>query len=267
MPVKIGEGPSPTAYPNCRVLDFETGLEVCGKNEIGWLIWSWGMMSNGDCKPNFDVTTNGKFGNWETQYSQIMVVGHPYSLMRTAEKPASFYPGSTVKVTGIQLLSNSTNLLVGDSAKLDVVVAPANAQNKDFSLLILQSKNVLSFSADSSHVIAKAEGTAVVRAMHAATDSRETLTFRVAKPVSAKNTSLGENTVKLFPNPAGASIRFELPRQGDIEVIVTDAKGAIVDSISEVGSFTLNLEDYRKGIYFAKTHYLGDVAVHKFVKE
>jgi mannan endo-1,4-beta-mannosidase len=42
LPIIIGEGPSPTAYPNCEILDYQTGLEVCGRNEISWISWSWG---------------------------------------------------------------------------------------------------------------------------------------------------------------------------------------------------------------------------------
>ena len=73
MPVIIGEGPSPTAYPNCRILDYKTGLSITGENEIGWLIWSWGMMSNGHCEPNFDITTMVNLGNGKPVHSEILV--------------------------------------------------------------------------------------------------------------------------------------------------------------------------------------------------
>ncbi len=267
MPIIIGEGPSPTAYPNCNILDYKTGLNVCGENEIGWLIWSWGMLSNGHCVPKFDVTTNGKFGFWETQYSEIMAVEHPYSLMRTAERPASFFADSVVPVSGMQFIANKTNINVGDSAKLEVIVAPLNAKNKKYSMLLLQSKNILEFSKDSSHVIALTEGLSTVRALHLESGVQQTVAINVTIPVSATSLELSEDEIKLFPNPASDFISVELPSKADVYVQISDAHGAILEEISEVNDFTVPLSDYIPGIYFMKITYLGNTTVHKFVKK
>ena len=133
LPVIIGEGPSPTKYPECTILDYATGLEVTGQNEIGWLSWSWGGVPNGHCVPNFDHTYNGEFGKWRTSYAADMMAEHPFSLMRTAERPPSFYSGDTVAVSGIYLSPDIDRMTAGDSVLTEVLVAPANAADRRYS--------------------------------------------------------------------------------------------------------------------------------------
>jgi mannan endo-1,4-beta-mannosidase len=267
MPVIIGEGPSPTAYPNCKILDYKTGLDVCGKNEIGWLIWSWGMLSNGHCVPNFDVTTNGRFGNWETQYSEIMAVSHPYSLMRTAERPASFFTDSIVPVSGLEFIANSTNIIVGDSAKIEVILSPANALVKKYSMVLVQSKEVLKLSVDSSSVIGIGEGVAAVQVSHAQTGIKRTINFNVTLPVSVSQKTLPDVGIKVFPNPADNQLTVKLPVQTDVNASISDANGAIVEQISSQGDFSVNIEKYKSGIYFIQIEYFDETGVYKFIKK
>lgn len=268
MPVIIAEGPSPTAYPNCRILDYKTGLDVCGKNEIGWLIWSWGMMSNGHCVPNFDVTTNGRFGNWETQYSEIMAVSHPYSLMRTAERPASFFSDSLVPVTGLALIANTTNINVGDSAKIEVILSPVKAQTKKkYSLRLIQSKEILKFSADSSSVIGLSEGVSVIHVLHTETGIKQSITINVTLPVSVSKITIPNVEIKIFPNPAENWVSVKLPVQTVAEAIISDVNGSVIEEISTSGDFTVNLENYKSGLYFIQIEYLDKIGVYKFVKK
>lgn len=135
LPIIIGEGPSPTSYPNCGVLDYAHGLEALGNNDVGWLFWSWGGIPNGHCVPNFDLT-DGDFGSWLTPHARDMAVDHPYSLLRSARRPASFYEGGEVLAAGIYLNLEALELPVGDSLPLEVLVMPVNAAGASWTLAL-----------------------------------------------------------------------------------------------------------------------------------
>ncbi len=267
MPIIIGEGPSPTAYPQCRILDYKTGLKVSGENEIGWLIWSWGMMSNGHCKPNLDVTTDGKFGNWETVHSEILAFDHPYSLMRSSERPASFYTDSIVPVTGLELVTNTTNLSIGDSATIEVIMAPVNAADKSYSMLLLQSKEILKFNSDSTAVIGLAEGSSVVRVMHPGSGIRRTITFNVSQPVYAPKIENSKHEIEVFPNPASNILFVKFTVQADVDARIYNSTGKLIEEVSAHGNFNVELEDYNSGIYFIQIDCLDETKTVKFIKE
>jgi mannan endo-1,4-beta-mannosidase len=158
LAVIIGEGPSPTAYPTCNILDYGTGLESTGKNDIGWLSWSWGGMPNGHCIPNFDHTYDGIFGAWRTTYAADMMVDHPYSLMRTASRPASFYPGDTVIPSGIYLAPDQDSIIVGDTLSLEVLLTPVNAYSKEFTLTITGDEDAVNYQPETGKLVAVAKG-------------------------------------------------------------------------------------------------------------
>ena len=267
MPVIIGEGPSPTAYPQCKILDYKTGLKVCGENEIGWLIWSWGMMSNGHCKPNLDLTTDGKFGNWETDHSEILTYDHPYSLMRSSERPASFYIDSVVPVTGVEIVTNTKNISIGDSASIEVLLAPANAEDKAYSMLLLQSKEILKFNSDSTAVIGVAEGSSVVRVMHTGSGFRKTITFNIDPTVSAPAIETLKPLIEVFPNPATSVLSVKLSVQADVNAQIFNSVGVMVEEISAHGNFIVGIEDYPSGIYILHIDYLDETITMKFLKE
>ncbi len=130
LPVIIGEGPSPTRYPDCTLLDYSYGLTTAGQNEIGWLTWSWGGVPNGHCYPYFDHTYDGKYGRWRTPQAEEMMVGHDFSLLKSAERPASFYKDGVVKPSGIYLLPAIESMTAGDSVRFEVLVTPVNAENR-----------------------------------------------------------------------------------------------------------------------------------------
>lgn len=90
IPFVMGEGPQPAGY-DCSASPYQWAMTELHKAEIGWLTWSWGMMPNGDCKQNsaFDVTRDGKFGNWKTEFGRQAAVAHPASIARTSRRPCS----------------------------------------------------------------------------------------------------------------------------------------------------------------------------------
>lgn len=166
LPVIIGEGPSPTRYPTCEVLDYARGLEVAGRNEIGWLSWSWGGLPNGHCVPNFDHALGGVFGEWRTIYASDMMVDHPFSLMRTARRPASFYPGDTVVAAGIYLSPEVGELNVGDTVVFEVLVTPLNATDRSYAISVTGDGEAVDFDPASGQLIAKGAGTVQLTALH-----------------------------------------------------------------------------------------------------
>ncbi len=93
IPLIFGEAPQPKVGKDCTVdFPYQEFMMLCQKYEIGWLIWSWGAMNNGDCgSPNspFDITTDGKYGNWEHPWNEEVVVGNKFSIQNTSIRPAS----------------------------------------------------------------------------------------------------------------------------------------------------------------------------------
>ena len=165
LPVIIGEGPSTTAYPDCKILDFETGLTIAGKNDIGWLSWSWGAVSNGDCVPNFDHTTDGVFGNWETGYAETLMVGHSFSLMRTAERPPSFFDDHRVAVSGIYINDIPDVMYAGDSVSVGVITTPANAENRDYSINLTGDPGAAEYHNETGMLVALVPGDITITAV------------------------------------------------------------------------------------------------------
>ncbi len=165
LPVIIGEGPSPTAYPACQILDYAEGLEVAGRNDVGWLSWSWGGLPNGHCVPNFDHTLNGNFGEWRTPYAEEMMAGHPFSLLRTAERPASIYPEGEVGVSGIYLGPSVSQIDVGDTIWTEVLVMPANAASGDYAMVLSGDTAAVEFSRETGLLVGRAAGSVVLEAI------------------------------------------------------------------------------------------------------
>lgn len=164
LPVIIGEGPSPTRYSSCEILDYGTGLEVADRNGIGWLSWSWGGLPNGHCVPNFDHTYNGTFGAWRTTYAADMMVDHPSSLLRTAERPASIYPDDTVFASGIYLSPAVSVMTVGDTVRVEVLITPVNAMNKGYTTGVSGDAGAVEYDPLSGLLIARSAGTAQLTA-------------------------------------------------------------------------------------------------------
>jgi mannan endo-1,4-beta-mannosidase len=91
IPFIIGEGPQ--LKGGCDLIDWPWGYTIakCQQHEIGWLTWSWGKVVNGDCTETgvYDLTTDGKFGNWKTSFAKAIAVTDPNSIMNTSVRPKS----------------------------------------------------------------------------------------------------------------------------------------------------------------------------------
>jgi mannan endo-1,4-beta-mannosidase len=91
IPLIIGEGPQ--LKGGCDLIDWpwEYTIAKCQQHEIGWLTWSWGKVVNGDCTATgvYDLTTDGKFGNWKTPFAKSIVLTDPNSIKNTSVKPKS----------------------------------------------------------------------------------------------------------------------------------------------------------------------------------
>lgn len=131
LPFIIGEGPQKAASPwstYCEV-DFPYAflLKRCQEEGIGWLSWSWGLVDNNDCgAPNsvFDITTDGKFGNWATNFAEEIMVTDPNSIKNTSVIPSSMTSGNCgVKCSPVELTSSSDNICLTGTSELSIVDA------------------------------------------------------------------------------------------------------------------------------------------------
>jgi hypothetical protein len=214
LPVFIGEGPSPTAYPNCTILDYAEGLEVAGQNEIGWLSWSWGGMPNGHCVPNFDHTYDGIFGQWRTPYAEEMMVGHPFSLMRSAERPFSFYPNDSVEVSGIYLGPDITQMTVGDTLQTEVLVAPVNAVNPGYMIDITGDSEAVSLDPASGMLVARSAGIVLLEAV-----SMDNSSIRFTREIEVLDIPVTSITI----SPSEAEMEVGDTLYLEVEVLPEDA--------------------------------------------
>lgn len=76
--------------------DYGTLLDEAQRLEIGWLAWSWGGVQNNDCMDAgpFDMTVDGTFGEWKTDWGREVAVDHPNSIQNTSVRPHSIVNGS-----------------------------------------------------------------------------------------------------------------------------------------------------------------------------
>jgi hypothetical protein len=94
-PLCFGEGPQKLQSPNScsQKFPFKDMMALCQQEDIGWLAWSWGVVKNRDCSiegvSEFDLTTDGKFGNWATPYAESLCSYDEYSIRFTSRIPAS----------------------------------------------------------------------------------------------------------------------------------------------------------------------------------
>jgi uncharacterized protein YjdB len=54
--------------------------------------------------------------------------------MQTSHRPKSFYQNGIVKVSGVYMHLDKTELNIGEKISFKVIVAPANAANKKYTL-------------------------------------------------------------------------------------------------------------------------------------
>jgi len=251
LPIIIGEGPSPTAYPNCVILDYQTGLDVCGMNEIGWISWSWGGLANGHCIPNFDHTLNGVFASWRTSYAADMMVDHPFSLMRTSERPESFFPEGPVSVSGIYIDPVVGEMIIGDSIQLEVVVTPSNALNTGNGLLIEGDVEAVSYDPQTGKLFALAEGVATITAISEENDLvRFTREIKVHEiPVISTGNGFAAPSIKLYPNPNDGLLYIVSDQKLSFDIYIMELGGKVVLKENYTGNARIKTDQLSPGTY------------------
>jgi hypothetical protein len=230
LPVIIGEGPSPTRYPTCEMLDYETGLEVCALNEIGWLPWSWGGVAGNHCVPNFDLATDGIFGQWKTLHAADMMVDHPHSLMRTSSRPPSFYPGDSVPASGIYFYPVVSQMTVGDTLSTEVLIAPVNAMNKGYSFEIEGDTASVILDPQRGDLVAIAGGNILLTVV-----SEENKQLRFSREIKVEEIPV--SSINLFPSEAEMLVGDTLLYQVVIEpenATVKDYRTELLDDSSVI---------------------------------
>lgn len=90
IPFILGEGPTPSAW-DCTESPYQWALEKLEEHQIGWLAWSWGLVKNGDCNDpvRYDMTHDGVYGNWKTDFGRLVAVDHPASIKNSSRRPCS----------------------------------------------------------------------------------------------------------------------------------------------------------------------------------
>lgn len=93
IPFLFGD-PEPNGYDCETAFPYLNCIKQCQEKEIGWLNWSWGAMNNGDCKKetersSFDITTDGKYGNWNNDWARLTMVDDENSIQKTSVRPPS----------------------------------------------------------------------------------------------------------------------------------------------------------------------------------
>ncbi len=114
MPFIIGEGPQQNGYDCNTAIDYKYFMQRLQEKGIGWLAWSWGYVQNGDCQSGrkFDITSNGYYNNWISQWSKDVVYANQYSIKNTSARPGSIYNGNVfARTSGTQQVTAVPNEL------------------------------------------------------------------------------------------------------------------------------------------------------------
>jgi len=97
LPLIVGEFADHAVYLcDESPFDYGTLLEEAERLEIGWFAWSWGGVDNADCADAgpFDMTVDGVFGEWETDWGREVAVDHAQSIQNTSVRPSAITDAS-----------------------------------------------------------------------------------------------------------------------------------------------------------------------------
>lgn len=97
MPLIVGEFSHHAVY-QCDQAPFAYSvlLDESQRLGIGWLVWSWGAVPNGDCQGEggFDMTVDGVFGEWSAAWAEEIAISHSASMKNTSVRPSSIVTGA-----------------------------------------------------------------------------------------------------------------------------------------------------------------------------
>jgi mannan endo-1,4-beta-mannosidase len=70
-------------------IDFQTILEVCHQNEIGWYAWEWGPGNdfNDPLCAVMDMTPDRQFVHLKPGWAEEVAISSPYSIKNTSVTP------------------------------------------------------------------------------------------------------------------------------------------------------------------------------------
>ncbi len=91
IPFIIGEGPEKVGWDCSTGIDYKYAMQRFKEGEIGWMAWSWGGVRNGNCVSGnaYDMTTNGYYGSWTSDWGRDVAFYNTYSIKNTSVRPAS----------------------------------------------------------------------------------------------------------------------------------------------------------------------------------
>ncbi|MEL7148148.1 MAG: cellulase family glycosylhydrolase, partial [Bacteroidota bacterium] len=149
LPLIIGEGPQLAASPiSCgQLFPYKDMIRRLEEEGIGWLSWSWGLVDNNDCgAPNsvFDVTTDGKFGNWGTTFGEEISVTDPNSILNTSIIPPSLISGGNCGGTATYTMT--TNALPAGGGS--ITLSPAGGSYSSGTIVTVSATAASGFSFD-----------------------------------------------------------------------------------------------------------------------
>ncbi|AXT53263.1 PKD domain-containing protein [Aquimarina sp. BL5] len=141
LPYIIGEGPQKVASPIACGQNFPyvEMMKRLQEEKIGWLSWSWGAVDNNDCgSPNsdLDITTDGKYGNWATNFAQEMSLTDINSIKNTSIIPPSMLDPGIAACGVTYTISATTNLGGSISPSGDIIVSEGDNQIFDIASTI-----------------------------------------------------------------------------------------------------------------------------------
>jgi mannan endo-1,4-beta-mannosidase len=86
LPLIVGEF-APMGVACKKYIDYESIMEQCEINDIGWLAWSWGAVKNGDCA-EMDMTRGEYKGmyNGLTDWGLEVALTNTFSIQNTSER-------------------------------------------------------------------------------------------------------------------------------------------------------------------------------------
>ncbi|WP_075341627.1 glycosyl hydrolase family 8 [Tenacibaculum agarivorans] len=139
LPYIIGEGPQKVASPIAcgQSFPYVEMIKRLQEEQIGWLSWSWGAVDNNDCgSPNsdLDVTTDGKYGSWATNFAEEISVTDINSIKNTSIIPASMLDPSIAACGVTYTIEATTNVGGSISPSGNVVVSENDNQTFDVTV-------------------------------------------------------------------------------------------------------------------------------------
>lgn len=83
------------------------------------------------------------------------------------------------------------------------------------------------------------------------------------------DTKLSKQRIKVWPNPSNSKFTLELNSTQEFELQISDAVGKTIETykVKDTKNYTVDLNNYSKGLYFAKLNYGNEVYTLKLMKQ